>query len=213
MTTRSLSLPRTAAIADFGCSNGFFFAELLQALPEAGSLRLFGFDHSTDLLAAARSRNIGNAVFDYVDLNAPPRDRERLFDVVTCFETLEHVGNVHNAIDTLLAACKPGGALHISVPNEIGLPGLLKYAARKVLRRRPYEEFFSGQSEARYVWRLLTGQSILAFRDPAADGWGPHLGFDWRVVLNHLNESNSCRVVRVDSLIFGYILVARRTAP
>ena len=123
------------------------------------------------------------------------------------------MGNVQNAIDTLLAACKPGGALLISVPNEIGLPGLLKYAARKVLRRRPYEDFFRGQSEARYVWRLLTGQSISAFRDPAADGWGPHLGFDWRVVLNHLNESNSCRIVRVDSLIFGYILVARRTAP
>lgn len=149
MTTRSLSLPRTAAVADFGCSNGFFFAELLRALPEAGSLRLFGFDHSTELLAAARSRNIGNAVFDYVDLNAPPRarDRERLFDVVTCFETLEHVGNVHNAIDTLLAACRPGGALLISVPNEIGLPGLLKYAARKVLRRRPYEEFFRARAK------------------------------------------------------------------
>ena len=207
---RSLSLPARAAVADFGCSNAFFFAELLRALPEAGSMRLFGFDHSTELLASARARNIDNAVFDYVDLNEPPRTRERLFDVVTCFETLEHVGNVPNAIETLLASCKAGGTLLISVPNELGLPGLLKYGARKVFRRRPYESFFREQSESRYVWRLLTGRSISVFRDPHADGWGPHLGFDWRVVLGHLNESPACRVLRVDSLVFGYILVARR---
>ena len=209
-TMRSLSLPARAAVADFGCSNAFFFAELLRALPEAGSMRLFGFDHSTELLAAARSRNIGNAVFNYVDLNEPPRTRERLFDIVTCFETLEHVGNVRNAIETLLASCKAGGTLLISVPNELGLPGLLKYSARKVFRRKPYEDFFREQSEPRYVWHLLTGQSISVFRDPDADGWGPHLGFDWRVVLGHLNESNACRVLRVASLVFGYILVARR---
>ena len=209
-TMRSLSLPARAAVADFGCSNAFFFAELLRSLPEAGSMRLFGFDHSTELLAAARSRNIDNAVFDYVDLNEPPRTRERLFDVVTCFETLEHVGNVRNAISTLLASCKAGGALLISVPNELGLPGLLKYSARKVFRRKPYEDFFREQSETRYLWHLLTGQSISVFRDPDADGWGPHLGFDWRLVLDHLNESNACRVLRVASLVFGYILFARR---
>ena len=198
-------------IADFGCSNGFFFAELLRALPEAGSLSLFGFDHSTELLAAAKSRNIDNAAFDYLDLNETPCARERLFDVVTCFETLEHVGEVHNAIETLLASLQSGGTLVISVPNELGLPGLLKYVARKVFQRRPYEGFFRGQSEALYVWHLLTGQSISVFRNRPQDGWGPHLGFDWRVVLDHLNESNSCRVLRVDSLIFGYILVVRRT--
>ena len=71
-TMRSLSLPARAAVADFGCSNAFFFAELLRALPEAGSMRLFGFDHSSELLAAAKARNYDNAVFDYVDLNAPP---------------------------------------------------------------------------------------------------------------------------------------------
>ena len=209
-TMRSLSLPARAAVADFGCSNAFFFAELLRALPEAGSMSLFGFDHSTELLAAARSRNIDNAVFDYIDLNEPPRTRERLFDVVTCFETLEHVGNVRNAIDTLLSACKAGGTLLISVPNELGLPGLLKYSARRIFRRRPYEGFFGKQSEPRYVWHLLTGQSISVFRDPNSDGWGPHLGFDWRVVLDHLNKSHTCRILRVDSLVFGYILVARR---
>ena len=209
-TMRSLSLPASAAVADFGCSNAFFFAELLRALPEAGSMSLFGFDHSTALLAAARSRNINNAVFDYVNLNEPPRTRERLFDVVTCFETLEHVGNIRNAIDTLLAACKDGGTLLISVPNELGLPGLLKYSARKVFRRRPYENFFREQSEPRYVWHLVTGQAISVFRDPEADGWGPHLGFDWRVVLDHLNESQACRVLRVDSFVFGYIFVARK---
>lgn len=173
-------------------------------------MRLFGFDHSTELLSAARLRNLENAVFEYVDLNEPPRVTRQRFDVVTCFETLEHVGNLHNAIDTLLNSCKAGGTLIISVPNELGMPGLLKYLARKIFRRRPYDGFFHEQSEARYVLHLITGQSISLFRSRDTDHWGPHLGFDWRTVLNHLQESNSCRILRVDNLIFGKIFVVHR---
>lgn len=213
-TMRTISLPAGGggvSIADFGCSNGFFFAELLRASPEYGSMKLFGFDHSTELLAAARLRNFDNAVFEYVDLNEPPRAPKRRFDVVTCFETLEHVGQVRNAIDTLLASCKAGGTLLISVPNETGLPGLLKYVARKIFRGRPYDGFFRDRSEARYIWHLISGQSISVFRDRVVDHWGAHLGFDWRTVLNHLHESKSCRVLREESLVFGRILVVRRT--
>ena len=149
-------------------------------------------------------------------LTYPPPQQDRRhttsrFDLVTCFETLEHVGHVHNAIETLLASCKAGGTLIISVPNEIGLPGLIKYASRKLFRKRPYKGFFRETSEARYVWSLLAGKSISEFRSPSAEGWGPHLGFDWRVVLDHLNTSNSCRVLSINSLIFGYILIVRKT--
>lgn len=174
-------------------------------------MSLFGFDHSTELLAAARLRNLRNAIFEYVDLNEPPLRTKHRFDIVTCFETLEHVGKLNNAIDTLLNSCKAGGTLIISVPNELGLPGLLKYLARKIFRRRPYDGFFHEQSEVRYVWHLITGRSISLFRSRDTDHWGAHLGFDWRLVLNHLAESDSCRVLRVDNLIFGKILVVRRT--
>ena len=209
-TMRSLAIPSGAALADYGCSNGFFLAELSQALPHAGTMSLYGFDHSADLLAAARSRKIENAEFDHVDLNGPPRPGDRSFDVVTCFETLEHVGDIQNAIETLLASCKPGGVVIISVPNEIGLPGLFKYITRKLFRRRPYEGFFHDQSEISYVLALLSGKPISVFRSQTTDGWGPHLGFDWRVVLNRLNESTSCNILRIDSLLFGYIIIARR---
>ena len=208
---RSLSIPAAAKIADFGCSNGFFFAELRSSIPEARSMHLFGFDHSRELLEAARSRELQNAAFDYVDLNAEPAKSHPTFDVVTCFETLEHVGNIQNAIDRLLASCKRSGTIVISVPNEIGLPGLVKYVGRRVLRRKPYGSFFDDQSELQYVWYLISGRPITTFRNSDARGWGPHLGFDWRVVENYLIGSDSCQIAMKHNLFFGLVFVVRKT--
>ena len=207
---RSLSLPPTATIADFGCSNGFFLSVLLDSIPEARSMELFGFDHSRELLVAAQSKDFPNAQFHYVDLNARPAEPHATFDVVTCFETLEHVGNMPNAMEKLLASCKTGGTIVISVPNEIGIPGLMKYVGRKVGRPKPYGAFFENQSELRYIWHLITGKSTATFRSTTAVSWGPHLGFDWRLVENYLSNSDSCEIVRRHNLVFGLIFVLRK---
>ena len=208
---RSLPLSPSDTIADFGCSNGFFFSVLLQSIPELRSMNLFGFDHSRELLAAAKARNLKNASFEYIDLNAVPGKSCRTFDIVTCFETLEHVGNIQRAIENLLASCASGGTIVLSVPNELGIPGLLKYVGRKVGRKNPYGNFFNNQSELRYVWHLIAGKPIAQFRSAEAEGWGPHLGFEWNVVENHLMTSHLCRITAKYNQFFGVILVVRKS--
>ncbi|HUR48285.1 MAG TPA: class I SAM-dependent methyltransferase [Acidimicrobiales bacterium] len=170
--------------ADFGCSDGFVISVLQERSVLGQEWWVHGFDHSERLLNAARARSLPRTTFSRTNLNEPPPDDLPRFDLVTCFETLEHVGDYHNALRHLAASCRPGGWLVISVPNEVGIPGLVKYAGRRILRRRAYGDFFSSQSEASYLAALVTGRPIEPFRQPPRSGWGPHLGFDYRCVLD-----------------------------
>lgn len=165
--------------ADFGCSDGYIL-DIVRSRLAGDGWRLHGFDHSLPLLEEGRKRGIAGARFEVFDLNRPDRRLANSFDVVTCFETLEHTGHFRNALDNLLGAARPGGLVVVSVPNEVGLPGLIKFTGRAVLRRNPYGDFFRERSALRYTLRLLVGADLEPFRIPAADAWGVHLGFDYR---------------------------------
>ena len=176
---RELPLPATGRFADFGCSNGFIIEQLQRQVLTSG-WQWAGFDHEEDLLALARDRQLPDTSFEFVDLNQVNEQWRHQFNIVACLETLEHVGNYRHALGTLHESCKPGGWVVISIPNERGLPGLVKFLGRMTLRRNPYDDFFEGKSAWAYAGRLLTGGPIEDFREPEAPGWGPHLGFDWR---------------------------------
>jgi len=187
----SLDAGAGGPVADFGCSNGYIVSLLRRLVYKNPDRKLVGFDHSHELLALAEKREIPNAEFHPVDLNSPeldPRWRGN-FDVVTCFETIEHTGRVANAFRNLYAACKTGGVILVSMPNEKGLPGLAKYLGRKILRRDPYGDFFDNSSEFAYFCRLVTNRSIDGFRSPARDAWGPHLGYDWERVASSITDA------------------------
>ncbi|MEJ2721790.1 MAG: methyltransferase domain-containing protein [bacterium] len=180
------------SLADFGCSNGYIISVLRAKLIPDADYELHGFDHSQELLELADSRGIPGAEFHFVDLNdadgLDARWRGR-FDIVTCFETIEHTGSFENAFENLYNACKRGGVILLSMPNEKGGPGLVKYIGRKVFQKRPYGDFFEGRSEFDYVRSLVTNKRIDTFRAPARAGWGPHLGFDWRVVRDFIEKT------------------------
>jgi SAM-dependent methyltransferase len=213
---RSLDIPEGAAVADFGCSNGFILAVLQREVFRDRVARIHGFDHADHLIALARDRNLPNACFDRFDLNQLDDTHRGEFDVVTCFETLEHVGNVENAFDNLVRTCKPGGTIVVSLPNERGVPGLVKFFGRKLLRRNAYGDFFDECSEREYVSALLSGRRIDVFRQPPAPAWGPHLGFDWQVVFDFIRREY-LDTARLElerriwaALRFGVFLVMRK---
>jgi hypothetical protein len=83
---------------------------------------------------------------------------------------------------------RKGGLIVLSLPNEVGVPGLIKFVGRALLRRKPYGDFFQARSAVRYAARLLTGGDLEPFRAPAADAWGVHLGFDYRNVEAYLRS-------------------------
>jgi len=66
--------------------------------------------------------------------------------------------------------------------------GLAKYLGRKLCRRRPYGSFFDNQSGLEYAVRLVLYRDIEEFRHSRSDGWGPHLGFDWRLFRQRLSS-------------------------
>ncbi len=207
-----LNFPDKGKLADFGCSNGYLLEILLESLPQISDLDLFGFDHSKELLEAARTKNLHTVSFEHIDLNNQSPDTNKLFDIVTCFETLEHVGNAANALDTLIGSCKSGGTILLSLPNEVGIQGLLKYVGRKVLRKNAYGNFFQNHSELKYFWCLVTNKPITIFRTPVSDGWGPHLGFDWKVIVEHIKANSTCKILKKHNsfLGFNYIFIIKK---
>jgi len=186
---RGASLGASGKLGDFGCSNGFILSELrAHHLPYPG-WELWGFDHAAPYVTAARARGIPGAQFAQFDLDLPEFQRPSEFDVVLCLETLEHTGNYRNGLVKLAAAVRPGGHILISVPNEVGIPGVVKLFGRTLLRGETYSGFFRGRPKWPYVRALLTGADLEAFRDPPRDGWGEHLGFDIRRFEAFLDET------------------------
>jgi len=172
--------------ADFGCSNGFIPEELART-NEFKFAEIVGHDHIEDSLALAREKKIPNARFKYFDMNKVSHAEEH-FGLVTCFETLEHVGDLENSFINLFNHLSRNGIMIIAVPNETGFIGLIKFLGRLAVRRNPYPGFFADQSRFKYMKCLLRNGSIDRFRKPNQPGYGPHLGFDYRTLEEHVKE-------------------------
>ncbi|NWF91156.1 MAG: methyltransferase domain-containing protein [Ignavibacteriaceae bacterium] len=180
-------VPASAASwADFGCSNGFIIETIVKTR-ERPFARIVGYDHKEELLALARGKSIPNAEFRLFNLNEVGDVTER-FDVVTSFETLEHVASYQTAFVNLYNHLADGGVLIVTVPNEIGFIGLAKFLGRMALRRNAYPEFFSDRSKMDYAKTLITGGAVETFRKPSPGGYGPHLGFDYRRLEHFVRE-------------------------
>ena len=163
---------------DFGCSNGFITSQIAERF---NVVKAFGFDWSDNIEIAQQKHS--NIEFKKLNLNEAT-DNSEIFDLVTCFETLEHVGNIDNALNVILASRSDTGVVLISVPIEIGFVGVVKYFLKRYLYR--YELPLSC-SDSRYLRALISGEYIGQFR-PKAEGYGTHFGFDYRNVDKLLAE-------------------------
>ena len=204
----TLKLNEIGKWADFGCSDGFIL-EYIRRQTVPGGWELYGFDHSNDLLSKARNKNISNSTFVVFDLNKVENSFHCRFDVVSCFETLEHTGSYKNAFENIYLSAKVGGFILLSVPNETGFVGCMKFIGRKLLRRNEYASFFSqpNSSEIKYFITLLTDKDIEAFRDRDADNWGQHLGFNYRnleryMLIEYVKE-RKLEIIKKTSSFFG----------
>ena len=183
--------PAVGSFADVGCSNGYVTAIVREQLRPA---RTVGFDHIEEHLARGR-REHPEIEFRAIDLNRPLPTGHETFDLVTCFETLEHVGRLDQAIANLLALTRPGGMTLITVPIESGPRGLVKFLLKVGVFRYSLDELPSRPHRfLSYLGALVANRSIARFRDERR-GWGTHFGFDWREVERILKA----RDVRFDS--------------
>ena len=102
------------AVLDVGCGVGYGS----QLLASRGAESVTAFDISSEAIKHAEMyyphRNLSFSVASAEDFSFG-----RQFDVVTCFELIEHVGNQYRAIEKIAAALKEDGLLVISTPRPL----------------------------------------------------------------------------------------------
>jgi 2-polyprenyl-3-methyl-5-hydroxy-6-metoxy-1,4-benzoquinol methylase len=107
---------RGRSVLDAGCGVGWG-AALLAGM---GAASVRGIDIAAAAVAAAR-RRAPDLLFDQGDLlDLPYADGQ--FEVVVCFEALEHTSDTSRALDELRRVTAPGGVVIVSSPNPAVYP-------------------------------------------------------------------------------------------
>jgi 2-polyprenyl-3-methyl-5-hydroxy-6-metoxy-1,4-benzoquinol methylase len=105
------TVPKIGArrVLDVACGTGRFAA----AAAEAG-WDVTGFDASEEAISVAKRIFGSRADFHVGDLESIP---PQTYDVVTCFEFVEHTADPIATLNRLSRHVAPGGALFVTVPN------------------------------------------------------------------------------------------------
>jgi SAM-dependent methyltransferase len=100
---------QSGALLDLGCSSGSFLEFM-----RSESWKLYGIEMSAEGARTAEARSEAQ-VFVGDILDAPfPRES---FDVITCFDVLEHLYEPRRVMARVGESLKPGGILYVLVPN------------------------------------------------------------------------------------------------
>jgi 2-polyprenyl-3-methyl-5-hydroxy-6-metoxy-1,4-benzoquinol methylase len=105
-------LPRPVGrVLDVGCGEG----GAAGPLREAGATYIAGIELLAEPAAAARERYdqvvVGDAIEAVGELSGEP------FDTVLCYDVIEHLYDPGALLRELTTVTRPGGFLHVSVPN------------------------------------------------------------------------------------------------
>jgi ubiquinone/menaquinone biosynthesis C-methylase UbiE len=100
-------------VLDAGCGVAYGAA----MLAAAGAVEVIGVDRESDVLDSARPQMPNNVRLETADISALPYEDGR-FDLVVCFEVIEHVDDPGRALDELRRVLAPDGLLALSSPNR-----------------------------------------------------------------------------------------------
>jgi glycosyltransferase involved in cell wall biosynthesis/2-polyprenyl-3-methyl-5-hydroxy-6-metoxy-1,4-benzoquinol methylase len=101
-------------VLDVGCGVGY--GSFL--LANKGAKRVLAFDSSADAISHAWSY-YAHAGIEYKQLNAESFELNHKFDVIVCFELIEHVQNQEKALINIYNHLKDDGILIISTPRKL----------------------------------------------------------------------------------------------
>src|SRR4051812_17264129 len=101
------SIPDGSTVLDVGCGSGEFLAYLKSRRP---NVRAVGADFPSVAVAKTRANGV-----DAFRLEVPGQPIEQRYDVITCFEVLEHIPEAEQALRQLGAAA--ADRLILSIPN------------------------------------------------------------------------------------------------
>jgi 2-polyprenyl-3-methyl-5-hydroxy-6-metoxy-1,4-benzoquinol methylase len=97
-------------VLEIGCGNGAFLKLINNKVTAVKGLEL---NERAVEYAISNGLNVTNETIEDHSLNA-----ENFYDVVICFQVLEHVTNVNSFIEASVRALKKGGKLIFAIPNN-----------------------------------------------------------------------------------------------
>ena len=100
-------------VLDIACGAGYAAPILVQA----GAISYDGVDLNAQLINYDNQTYGANNI-RYTIGNICTFDNGRQYDLITCFETIEHVPDYRSALQNLFRLLQPGGKLLISSPNR-----------------------------------------------------------------------------------------------
>lgn len=106
-------------VLDAGCGVGYG----ARILAQGGAASVLGVDIAPDAIEQSKTRAGSIARFAVADLRSLGSP-DRSFDVIVCFETIEHVDDSETVLDELRRVLRPEGVLALSTPNRaVHIPG------------------------------------------------------------------------------------------
>lgn len=127
---RHLDFGKPQSILDIGCGGGANIKRMLALSPS--SSRVDGIDHSEECVARSRRKNWrnvnrGRAIITVGDVSALDKP-DKLYDVVTAFETVYFWPDIETAFREVYRVLKPGGAFLICNETDASREQDVKYA-------------------------------------------------------------------------------------
>jgi SAM-dependent methyltransferase len=159
--------PSGGVIADIGCGNGAYLAELAR---RAVAGRVIGMDLSPGMLAAASARGTGTAALVNADATALPL-RAASVDLALAMHMLYHVPDPPDAVRELRRVTRPGGTVIVGL-NGTDHQEALRAALTAAGVSKPGERLRldEGETLVRGVFTSVTRHDFTAplFPPPAA---------------------------------------------
>lgn len=147
-------------VLDYGCGDGKFLDSIKIDCTK------IGYEPYMDAMP-------GNTVkiFNSADLLKSYIESNGLFDVIVCFEVMEHLNekNQDKMLTEMRSMLKENGTIVISVPIEISLPSVIKNLRRRSLYRDPQYSILN-------ILKSALALPLRKYRE--SDGYLCHMGFN-----------------------------------
>ncbi|MEC4805044.1 MAG: class I SAM-dependent methyltransferase [Jaaginema sp. PMC 1079.18] len=199
-----LDKPPYQQVLDYGCGDGL----LLKVARDRGLIQSgFGVDISPHMIAACQDIFAGDTAFQFCQ----PQAMSNLIptnscDLLLCTETLEHVNNPAQVLDTVLPYCQAKAKVIISIPIEVGPSLIFKQIGRYLanLKSRYGYERYTPQElfDAAILWKTKTFPSSHNQDVPVRS----HKGFDYRDLEKTLNKK-----IKIQQRLFSPFPVLQNT--
>ncbi len=143
------------SVLDIACGVGYSGPQFI----EAGAISYNGVDINEKLVGYARI-TYGADLISYSVGDITTFNNNKMYDLITCYETIEHVKNFEAAIRNLHSLLEPGGILFISSPNRtVTSPSAL------TINDKPSNEFHTQEFIPEELLSILNKNGFTADRD------------------------------------------------